>query len=190
MLTREQEITRALEALRQAELVLCPSVTGWGLLGDATNGHAAAKLVSLPEAKAKIPPVVWVAEEREIYTLTAAPDPSLFDYLETQTDPVALCLEHTLGVDQRLQREDGSAWIGISPDLLVRHLIKRYGKPLAWLALRTGEGSLAETLQNIPPPVSSLASVRILPGEEEEKLRQSLLLRWWKGGAAYPFTVG
>ena len=74
--------------------------------------------------------IVLVAGERDIMQYVAAPDLSLFDYLQTTTKPTTVVYDGALGFADNLVGKDGSIAIRICNEEFCRHLIKRFRKPI------------------------------------------------------------
>ena len=78
-----KDLEHCLRVLESGGVILYPTDTVWGLGCDATNAAAVAKIFSIkqrPEAKSLI---VLLADERDLLQYVAAPDPEVFDYLDT-----------------------------------------------------------------------------------------------------------
>jgi L-threonylcarbamoyladenylate synthase len=74
--------------------------------------------------------IILVADERDILQYVAAPDLSVFDFIEEQTHPTTIIFEHAVGLPDNLVAEDGSIAIRIVKDEFCKHLIKRLRKPI------------------------------------------------------------
>jgi L-threonylcarbamoyladenylate synthase len=71
-----------------------------------------------------------VADERDVLQYVAAPDLSVFDFIEEQTRPTTIIFGHAVGLPDSLIAEDGSIAIRIARDEFCRHLMKRLRKPI------------------------------------------------------------
>jgi L-threonylcarbamoyladenylate synthase len=126
----ENDIAKCLAVLQEGGLILYPTDTVWGIGCDATNAVAVEKIYQLknrPENKSMI---VLVAEEKDILQYVAAPDLSLFDYLQTVNKPTTVVYEGAIGLADNLIGTDGSIAIRICQDEFCRHLLKRFRKPV------------------------------------------------------------
>lgn len=120
----------ALKTLRYGGLLLYPTDTIWGLGCDATNKSAVERVYALKKREDSKALIVLVAEERDIYEYTAAPDPEIFDYLEKTSKPTTVIYDGALGLAENLIAQDGSVGIRICKDPFCKALIKRLQKPL------------------------------------------------------------
>ena len=126
----ENDIFKCLEALRTGGLILYPTDTVWGIGCDATNERAIEKIYALKKRSDEKAMIVLVADEKDIMQHVAAPDLSLFDYLETTKKQTTVVYEGDVGFADNLVGEDGSIAIRICHEEFCRHLIKRFRKPI------------------------------------------------------------
>ena len=126
----EKDIEKCLEVLRTGGLILYPTDTVWGIGCDATNEEAVEKVYQLKKRSDEKAMIVLVADERDVMLHVAAPDLSLFDYLEKTTRPTTVVYDGALGFADNLVGKDGSIAIRICNEEFCRHLIKRFRKPI------------------------------------------------------------
>lgn len=126
----KNDVEKCLQILQSGGIILYPTDTVWGIGCDATNENAVEKIIALKQRPQHKSFVVLVAEEKDILHYTAAPDLSVFDYLQTTKKPTTVIYEHALGLAQNVCNQDGSVAIRICKDEFCRHLIKRFRKPI------------------------------------------------------------
>ncbi|HEV8270336.1 MAG TPA: L-threonylcarbamoyladenylate synthase [Chitinophagaceae bacterium] len=126
----EKDIEKCLETLKAGDLILYPTDTVWGIGCDATNEEAVEKIYKLKRRSDEKAMIVLVADERNIMQHVAAPDLSLFDYLDKTTRPTTVVYEGALGFADNIVANDGSIAIRICKDDFCRQLIKRFRKPI------------------------------------------------------------
>lgn len=126
----EKDIDKCLETLKAGGSILYPTDTIWGIGCDATNKRAVEKIYKLKRRNDEKAMIVLVADERDIMQHVAAPDLSLFDYLDKTTKPTTVIYDGALGFADNLVASDGSIAIRICKDDFCRHLIKRFKKPI------------------------------------------------------------
>jgi L-threonylcarbamoyladenylate synthase len=126
----EKDILKCLETLRGAGLILYPTDTVWGIGCDATNERAVERIYKLKKRSDEKAMIVLVADEKDILQYVAAPDLSLFDYLDKTPKPTTVIYEGALGFADNLVAKDGSIAIRICKDEFCRQLIKRFRKPI------------------------------------------------------------
>ena len=139
----EEDIENCLEVLKGGRLILYPTDTIWGIGCDATSEKAVEKIYKLKKRSDEKAMIVLVAAEKDIMQHVAAPDLSLFDYLEKTTKPTTVVYDGALGFADNLVGKDGSIAIRICKDEFCRQLIKRFRKPIV---------STSANISGIPAP--------------------------------------
>ena len=178
----ENDIVKCLGVLKAGGLILYPTDTIWGIGCDATNEKAIEKIYNLKKRSDEKAMIVLVADEKDIMQYVAAPDLSLFDYLESTTKPTTVVYDGALGFTDNLVGKDGSIAIRICNEDFCRHLIKRFRKPIV---------STSANISGIPfPKKFSDIDVAIKQGvdyivqyrqNDETAAVPSLLIRWNNG---------
>lgn len=123
-------IEQALVVLKSGSTILYPTDTIWGIGCDATHSKAVDQIYKLknrPDAKSMI---ILVADERTILQYVAAPDPAVFDFIQTQVKPTTIIFDGAIGLPENLVAADGSVAIRLVQDPFCRHLLRRLRKPL------------------------------------------------------------
>jgi L-threonylcarbamoyladenylate synthase len=126
----EQEVEEALKVLRSGNVILYPTDTIWGIGCDATNREAIRRIYQIKKREDSKSMIILVADERDVLQYVAAPDLSVFDFIEEQTRPTTIIFGHAVGLPDSLIAEDGSIAIRIARDEFCRHLMKRLRKPI------------------------------------------------------------
>jgi L-threonylcarbamoyladenylate synthase len=126
----EQEVEEALKVLRSGNVILYPTDTIWGIGCDATNKEAVRRIYQIKKREDSKSMIILVADERDVLQYVAAPDLSVFDFIEEQTRPTTIIFGHAVGLPDSLIAEDGSIAIRIARDEFCRHLMKRLRKPI------------------------------------------------------------
>ena len=178
----ENDIVKCLEVLRTGGLILYPTDTVWGIGCDATNEMAIEKIYTLKKRSDEKAMIVLVADEREIMKYVAAPDLSLFDYLETTSKPTTVVYNDALGFADNLVDKDGSIAIRICREEFCRHLIKRFRKPIVSTSANISgmpfPKRFNEITLDIKNGVDYIAQYR---QNDESSARPSSLIRWDNG---------
>lgn len=124
------DIDNCLKVLKEGGVILYPTDTVWGLGCDATNPDAVKKIFNIKQRAESKALIVLLADERDIITYVAHPDPAVFDYLEQTKKPTTVIYKGAIGMADNLIAEDGSIAIRLVKDEFCRYLIKRFRKPL------------------------------------------------------------
>lgn len=137
------DLEACLDVLKRGGIILYPTDTVWGLGCDATNAEAVEKIINLKRRPAHKSFVTLLAEERDLIDYVAAPDLSVFDYLEKQDRPTTIIYDHALGLAENVMAEDGSIAIRICKDEFCKKIIKRLRRPIV---------STSANLSGVPTP--------------------------------------
>ena len=178
----EKDIDRCLATLKKGGLILYPTDTVWGIGCDATNEKAVEKIYQLKRRSDEKAMIVLVADERDIMQHVAAPDLSLFDYLDKTTKPTTVVYDGALGFAENLVAADGSIAIRICNDEFCHQLIKRFRKPIV---------STSANISGMPAPkIFKAIAVEIKNGvdyvveykqQDETPAQPSSLIKWNNG---------
>jgi L-threonylcarbamoyladenylate synthase len=176
------DVDACLEVLHRGGIILYPTDTVWGLGCDATNAAAAERIIALKRRPEQKSFVVLTTSEREVLKYTAAPDLSVFDYLQHTQKPTTVIYEHGIGLADNVLAANGSVAIRICGDDFCRHLIKRFRKPIV---------STSANISGVPSPsVYGQISDEIIQGadyvvhyrrEETTPAAPSAIISWKNG---------
>lgn len=129
-MTFEEDIKKAVEALRQGGVIIYPTDTIWGIGCDATNEKAVERLYQIKgrsEAKACISLVSDIAM-LERY-LSELPDAAEM-LIEAAVDPLTIIYDSPRGLAPSLLAPDKSAAIRITSEDFSRELCRRLRRPI------------------------------------------------------------
>lgn len=178
----ENDIEKCLEVLKGGGLILYPTDTVWGIGCDATNEKAVEKIYKLKKRSDEKAMIVLVADERDIMQYVAAPDLSLFDYLDKTTKPTTVVYEGALGFADNLVAKDGSIAIRICKDEFCKHLIKRFRKPIVSTSANfsgmPAPKNFNEIIENIKTGVDYVVQHK---QKDETPAQPSSLIKWDNG---------
>lgn len=179
----EIDIKQSIKTLSAEGIILYPTDTIWGLGCDATNSKAVDKIIQLKKRPEQKSFVVLVSSEREILKYAAAPDPAIFNYLDSVTRPTTVIYENALGLAENVLAADGSVAIRVCKDDFCRRLIKRFRKPIVSTSANvSGEPSpriFKEINETIIKGVDYVVNYRQL---EEVPSAASSIIKWSKDG--------
>jgi L-threonylcarbamoyladenylate synthase len=173
------DIEKCLEVLQAGGVILYPTDTVWGLGCDATNAASVEKIFTIkqrPEAKSLI---VLLADERDVLQYVAAPDLSVFDYLDTVTKPTTVIYDGIIGLAENLLAADGSAGIRIVKEPFCKHLIKRFRKPLVSTSANISGEVTPVNFASIPESIrASVDYIVQYRQEDNEPATPSAVIKW------------
>jgi L-threonylcarbamoyladenylate synthase len=180
----ENDVEQCLEVLRKDGVILYPTDTIWGLGCDATSSETVQRIYKIKQREDTKSLIILVADERDILHYVAAPDLSVFDFIEKQTRPTTVIFENAIGLPDNLVAQDGSIAIRIVQDEFCRHLIKRLRKPLVSTSANiSGQSSPAfftAVSEEIKTAVDYIVQWR---REDETPSQPSQIIKWNKDGS-------
>lgn len=182
----EEEVEKALTVLRKGGIILYPTDTVWGIGCDAANKEAVQKIYALKKRDDSKSMIVLVAEERDVLKYVAAPDLSVFDFLQQQSRPTTVIFDGAIGFAENLVAEDGSIAIRIVQDKFCRHLVKRLGKPIVSTSANiSGQPTpqiFCEVREEIKTGVDHVVQWR---QDDTTPAQPSQIIKWENGEAVY-----
>jgi L-threonylcarbamoyladenylate synthase len=178
----EKDIDKCLEVLKSGRLILYPTDTVWGIGCDATNEKAVEKIYKLKKRSDEKAMIVLVAAEKDIMQYVAAPDLSLFDYLDKATKPITVVYGGALGFADNLVAKDGSIAIRICKDEFCRQLIKRFKKPIVSTSANISGIIAPKFFKEISDEIKNGVDYVVEYKQQDETSAQpSSLIKWDKG---------
>src|SRR6188768_1043505 len=178
----ERDIENCLETLKSGGLILYPTDTVWGIGCDATNEKAVEKIYKLKKRSDEKTMIVLVADEKDIMQHVAAPDLSLFDYLDKTTKPITVVYEGALGFADNLVAKDGSIAIRICKDEFCRQLIKRFRKPIVSTSANISGAPAPKFFKEISDQIKNGVDYVVQYRRDDETISQpSSLIKWNNG---------
>ena len=178
----EKDIEKCLEVLKGDGLILYPTDTVWGIGCDATNEKAVEKIYKLKKRSDEKAMIVLVADEKDIMQHVAAPDLSLFDYLDKTTKPTTVVYEGALGFADNLVAKDGSIAIRICKEDFCRRLIKRFKKPIVSTSANISGMPAPKFFKEISDEIKNgVDHVVQYKQQDETSAQPSSLIKWNNG---------
>ncbi len=179
----EQEVEKALQVLRNGGTILYPTDTVWGIGCDATNETAVRKIFEIKKREDSKSMIVLVADERNILQYVAAPDLSVFDFIQEQTRPTTIIFENAIGLPANLVAQDGSIAIRIVCDKFCKHLIKRLRKPIVSTSANISGEPTPQTFSQISQTIrQQVDHVVQWRQEDETPALPSQIIKWNNDG--------
>lgn len=179
----EKDIEHCLAVLHQGGIILYPTDTVWGIGCDATNPAAVQKIYDLKDRSQTKSMIVLVADEKDILTHVANPDPQVFDFLKKEKRPTTIIYDGAIGLAGNLVHENGSVAIRIVHEKFCKNLIKRFRKPIVSTSANiSGEPTptkFSEIFNHICTGVDYIVHYR---QEDETPAASSALVKWNRDG--------
>lgn len=179
----ENDLAESLKVLRSGGIILYPTDTIWGIGCDATNKQAIQRIYKLKQREESKSLIILLADERALMQYIAAPDPAVFDYLETIQHPTTIIFNGAIGLPDNLINKDGSIGIRIVKEDFCRHLVKRLGVPLVSTSANISGAPTAATFNEISPEIKAGVDYIVNYRQQENKPAQaSKVVKWEDDG--------
>lgn len=152
--TRE-DMSKALEVLRNGGVILYPTDTIWGLGCDATNPEAVEKIYLIKgraESKAML---ALVGSEGQLQNYVAHIPEISWELIDSAVHPLTIIYDHPRGLAQNMIASDGSVGIRISNEMFSRTLCQRFGKPIVSTSANKSGQKAPQTFADIPEEIKN-----------------------------------
>ena len=152
--TRE-DMSKALEVLRNGGVILYPTDTIWGLGCDATNPEAVEKIYLIKgraESKAML---ALVGSEGQLQNYVAHIPEISWELIDSAVHPLTIIYDHPRGLAQNMIASDGSVGIRISNEMFSRTLCQRFGKPIVSTSANKSGQKAPQTFADIPEEIKA-----------------------------------
>lgn len=140
---------QALQVIRSGGIILYPTDTVWGIGCDATNEEAIERIYRLKQREDSKSLIILVASEQDIFKYVDQPDPSLFEYLKTMSQPTTVIYEAAINLPVNLINYDGSIAIRVVKEIFCKELIEKLGRPIVSTSANISGGPAPKTFSAI-----------------------------------------
>jgi L-threonylcarbamoyladenylate synthase len=180
----ENDVQQCLAVLKKGGVILYPTDTIWGLGCDATNEEAVQRIYNIKQREDTKSLIILVADERDVLQYVAAPDLSVFDFIQKQTRPTTIIFENAVGLPDNLVASDGSIAIRIVQDEFCRHLIKRLRKPLVSTSANISGQPSPQAYKDISAAIKNSVDYMVQWRQEDTTPAQpSQIIKWGNDGS-------
>lgn len=176
------DIEHCLATLRKGGIILYPTDTVWGFGCDASNAEAVAKIYKLKKRDDKKSLILLVASEVEIMHYVEAPDPEIFQYLESVQRPTTVVYQNAKNLAPNLIPEDRSIAIRICKDEFCKDLIRQFGKAIVSTSANISGLSTPSNFAAIPQQLKDAVDYLVQYRQDDLKPGIPSTLIQWKEG--------
>lgn len=157
VMTREEDIKRAVETMRKGGVILYPTDTVWGIGCDATNAEAVKRVYDIKQRddlKALICLVDSDARMQRYFRQVPDVAWQLIDSLkEGDAKPTTLILDGAINLAPNLIAEDGSIGIRITNEPFSKELCYRFQKAIVSTSANISGEPAAQNYCDIDPRI-------------------------------------
>ena len=155
-MTREEDIRRAVETLRQGGVILYPTDTVWGIGCDATNAEAVKRVYEIKQRDNSKALICLVDSDARMQRyVRQVPDVAwqLIDSLQDGGKPTTLILDGAVNLAPNLIADDGSIGIRITQEPFSKELCYRFQKALVSTSANISGEPAAQNYCDIDPRI-------------------------------------
>ena len=155
-MTREEDIRRAVETLRQGGVILYPTDTVWGIGCDATNAEAVKRVYKIKQRDDSKALICLVDSDARMQRyVRQVPDVAwqLIDSLQDGGKPTTLILDGAVNLAPNLIADDGSIGIRITQEPFSKELCYRFQKALVSTSANISGEPAAQNYCDIDPQI-------------------------------------
>ena len=125
-----EDITKALEVLRNGGIILYPTDTIWGIGCDASNPEAVEKIYKIKHRADSKSMLSLVGSDGQLQQFVSDVPEIAWELIDAAVNPLTIIYDSPRGIAQNLLAEDGSAGFRITSEPFSRSLCCRLRKPL------------------------------------------------------------
>ncbi len=172
----QEEVHKALEAVKKGRVILYPTDTIWGLGCDITNQSAVERIYEIKNRPRTMPLILLVSSIKMLKDYVEI-HPRIETLLSYHKKPLTLIYPKTRNLPEYILSKDGSIGIRVAQDDFCQVLISQLEKPIvSTSANMTGE-PYPKSYDDIDPEVKKLADhiVDYQPALAEEEVMPSII---------------
>jgi L-threonylcarbamoyladenylate synthase len=126
----DEDIKKAVAALKAGGTILYPTDTIWGIGCDATNAKAVQKLMQIKSRPKKFSFIILLENSRKITDYVEEVPDILWDLLRSFDNPTTIIYPSAKKLAKNVIADDGSIAIRVVNDEFCHNLISAFGKPI------------------------------------------------------------
>ena len=154
-MTRDEDIRRAIEVLKQGGVILYPTDTVWGIGCDATNADAVRRIYEIKQRSDSKAMICLVDNARRIQRYVRHVPDVAWDIFELSTKPTTVILDGAANLAPNLIAEDGSIAIRITNEPFSKQLCYRLQKALVSTSANISGQPAAQNYCDIVPEITN-----------------------------------
>ena len=155
-MTREEDIKKAVEVMRQGGVILYPTDTIWGIGCDATNAEAVKRVYDIKRRDDSKALICLVDSDARLQRyVRQVPDVAwqLIDSLKEGGKPTTRILDGAVNLAPNLIAEDGSIALRITQEPFSKELCYRFQKAIVSTSANISGEPAAQNYRDIDPQI-------------------------------------
>lgn len=171
-MTREEDIKKAVEVMRQGGVILYPTDTIWGIGCDATNSEAVARVYQIKQRDDSKALICLVDSDARLQRYVRQVPDVAWDLLELAVKPTTVILDGAVNLAPNLIAEDGSIAMRITREEFSRELCYRFQKAIVSTSANISGEPAPQNYRDISPDIINAVDYVCFSRRQEHKPHQ------------------
>jgi len=152
-MTREEDIRRAVEVMRQGGVILYPTDTVWGIGCDATNEAAVRRVYDIKQRDDSKALICLVDSDARLQRYVRNVPDVAWQLIDCIDKPTTLILDGAVNLAPNLIAADGSIGIRITQEAFSKELCFRFQKAIVSTSANISGEPAAQNYRDIDPKI-------------------------------------
>ena len=153
IMTQEQDIKNAIEAMKKGGVILCPTDTIWGIGCDATNAEAVKRVYDIKQRDDSKALICLVDSDDRLQRYVRNVPDVAWQLIDCVEKPTTLILDGAVNLAPNLIAEDGSIGIRITKEAFSHELCYRFQKAIVSTSANISGEPAAQNYRDIDPRI-------------------------------------
>lgn len=153
IMTQEQDIKNAIEAMRKGGVILYPTDTVWGIGCDATNAEAVKRVYEIKQRDDSKALICLVDSDARLQRYVRNVPDVAWQLIDCVDKPTTLILDGAVNLAPNLIAEDGSIGIRITKEAFSHELCFRFQKAIVSTSANISGEPAAQNYRDIDPRI-------------------------------------
>ena len=182
-MTREEDIKRAVEVMRQGGVILYPTDTVWGIGCDATNAEAVKKVYAIKQRDDSKALICLVDSDARLQRYVRDVPDVAWQLIDCCDRPTTLILDGAVNLAPNLIADDGSIGIRITQEPFSKELCYRFQKAVVSTSANISGEPAAQNYRDIDPRIIEAVDYVCWSRRQEHQPHQpSSIIKLGRGG--------
>ena len=153
IMTQEQDIKNAIEAMKKGGVILYPTDTVWGIGCDATNAEAVKRVYEIKQRDDSKALICLVDSDARLQRYVRNVPDVAWQLIDCVEKPTTLILDGAVNLAPNLIAEDGSIGIRITKEAFSHELCFRFQKAIVSTSANISGEPAAQNYRDIDPRI-------------------------------------
>ena len=182
-MTREEDIRKAVEVMRQGGVILYPTDTVWGIGCDATNAEAVKKVYAIKQRDDSKALICLVDSDARLQRYVRDVPDVAWQLIDCCDRPTTLILDGAVNLAPNLIAADGSIGIRITQEPFSKELCYRFQKAVVSTSANICGEPAAQNYRDIDPRIIEAVDYVCWSRRQEHQPHQpSSIIKLGRGG--------